>query len=258
MQPISYRRHQFPPEIIRHGVWLYLRFTLSYRDVEELLAERGLDISDETIRRWVFKFGPIVARNVRRLRPRPSDRRHLDEMVVSIQGRRMDLWRAVNSEGEILDVLMQPKRDKAAPLKLMRKLLKKQGFAPIGLVADKLPSTGPPNGNWASRLAMSRACARTTGRKTRTRCDENGRCKGSSRRGQSSASSPSILPFTTRSTSSAISSPAELSASSGPRRQPNGIKWQSLPDEIDLRLLCCFTSVPVTESSELFLAVGRS
>jgi transposase-like protein len=142
MQPISYARHQFPPEIIRHAVWLYLRFTLSYRDVEELLAERGLDISYETIRRWVFKFGPIFARNLRRLRPRPSDRWHLDEMVVSIQGRRMYLWRAVDSEGEILDILMQPKRDKAAALKLMRKLLKNQGFAPRVLVTDKLPSYG--------------------------------------------------------------------------------------------------------------------
>jgi putative transposase len=87
MQPVSYSRHRFPPELIRHAVWLYLRFTLSYRDVEELLAERGLDISYETIRRWVLKFGPAYARNLRRLRPRPSDQWHLDEMAVSIQGR---------------------------------------------------------------------------------------------------------------------------------------------------------------------------
>src|SRR5687767_14671417 len=72
MQPISYARHQFPPEIIRHAVWLYLRFALSYRDVEELLAERGLDISYETIQRWVLKFGPAFARNLRQLRPRPT------------------------------------------------------------------------------------------------------------------------------------------------------------------------------------------
>src|SRR5215217_6090011 len=78
MQPISYARHQFPPEVIRHAVWLYLRFTLSYRDVEELLAERGLDVSYETVRRWVLKFGPAFARNLRRLRPRPSDRWHLE------------------------------------------------------------------------------------------------------------------------------------------------------------------------------------
>ena len=142
MQPISYARHQFPPEVIRHATWLYLRFTLSYRDVEELLAERGLDVSYETVRRWVIKFGPVFARNLRRARPRPSDTWHLDEMVVSIQGRRMYLWRAVDSEGEILDMLVQPRRDKAAALKLMRKLLKKQGYAPRMLVTDKLASYG--------------------------------------------------------------------------------------------------------------------
>src|ERR687884_1709474 len=125
MQPISYARHQFPAVIIRQAVWMYLRFTLSYRDVEELLAERGLDISYETIRRWVIKFGPLYARNLRRLRPKPSDTWHLDEMVVPIQGRRMYLWRAVDSEGEILDLLVQPRRDKAAAVKLNRKLLKK-------------------------------------------------------------------------------------------------------------------------------------
>ena len=82
MQPISYARHQFPPEIIRHATWLYLRFTLSYRDVEELLAERGIEVSYESVRRWVRKFGPLFARNLRRLRPRPSGTWHLDEVVT--------------------------------------------------------------------------------------------------------------------------------------------------------------------------------
>src|SRR5918997_5985826 len=140
MQPISYARHQFPAEIIWHAVWLYLRFTLSYRDVEELLAERGIEVSYESARRWVLKFGPAFARNLRRLRPRPSDTWHLDEMVVSIQGKRMYLWRAVDSEGEILDLLVQPKRDRAAALRLMRKLLRKQGYAPRVLVTDRLRS----------------------------------------------------------------------------------------------------------------------
>src|ERR1700736_3826714 len=81
MAPISYRRHRFPPVVIQHAVWLYLRFTLSYRDVEELLAERGLDLSYESVRSWVLKFGPAIARRLRRRRPRPSDRWHLDEMV---------------------------------------------------------------------------------------------------------------------------------------------------------------------------------
>jgi putative transposase len=140
MQPVSYARHQFPPDIIRHAVWLYLRFTLSYRDVEELLAERGLDVSYETIRRWVLKFGPAFARNLRRLRPRPSAQWHLDEMAVVIGGRRLWLWRAVDSKGEILDILVQPRRDRASALRLMRKLLRKQGYAPDVLVTDRLAS----------------------------------------------------------------------------------------------------------------------
>ena len=98
MALLSYRRHRFPPSIIQHAIWLYLRFTLSYRDVEELLAERGLEVSYETVRRWVLKFGATVAQRLRRRRPRPSDRWHLDEMVVRIAGRRMYLWRAVDHE----------------------------------------------------------------------------------------------------------------------------------------------------------------
>jgi putative transposase len=114
MTHLSYSRHRFPPPIIQHAIWLYLRFTLSYRDVEDLLAERGLDVSYETVRRWVLKFGPMIARNLQRRRPRPSDRWHLDEMVVRIAGKRMYLWRAVDHEGEVLDMLVQRRRDKRA------------------------------------------------------------------------------------------------------------------------------------------------
>ena len=99
---ISFARHQFPPAIIRHAVWLYVRFTLSYRDVEDLLAERGLDVSYETVRRWVLKFGPLFARELRRQRPRPTSTWH-DEMAVVIGGRQFWLWRAVDDEGEVLD-----------------------------------------------------------------------------------------------------------------------------------------------------------
>jgi len=140
MTLLSYRRHRFPPEIIQHAIWLYLRFTLSYRDVEELLAERGVEISYETVRRWVLKFGPVIARRLRWRRPQPGDRWHLDEMVVRIAGKRMYLWRAVDHEGEVLDMLVQRRRDSRAALRLMRKLLKKQGFAPKLLVTDKLGS----------------------------------------------------------------------------------------------------------------------
>ena len=96
MTSLSYRGHRFPAAIIQHAIWLYLRFTLSYRNAEEILAERGLDLSYETIRRWVLKFGPLLARRLRQRRPRPGDRWHLDEMVVRIGGESMYLWRAVD------------------------------------------------------------------------------------------------------------------------------------------------------------------
>src|SRR5271154_4945160 len=137
---ISFARHQFPPDIIRHAVWLYFRFTLSFRDVEDLLAERGVDVSYETVRRWVLKFGPLFARELRRRRHRPTSCWHLDEMAVLIAGRRFWLWRAVDDEGEVLDLLVQRRRDTRAAAKLMRKLLKKQGFAPETLVTDRLRS----------------------------------------------------------------------------------------------------------------------
>jgi putative transposase len=143
MTALSYRRHRFPHTIIQHAIWLYLRFTLSYRDVEELLAERGLDLSYETVRRWVLKFGPIIARNLRCQRARPSDRWHLDEMVVRIAGRRMHLWRAVDHEGEVLDMLVRRRRDTRAALRLMRKLLRKQGFAPKLLTTANWRRTAP-------------------------------------------------------------------------------------------------------------------
>src|SRR3712207_706588 len=110
MPPISYARHQFPPEVIRHAVWLYLRFTLSFRDVEDLLAERGLEVSYETVRRWALKFGPAIARRLRQRRPKPSPRWHLDGMVVRIGGEQMYLWRAGGGGGEGLDVLVQRDR----------------------------------------------------------------------------------------------------------------------------------------------------
>src|SRR3712207_5335909 len=107
MPPISYARHQFPPEVIRQAVWLYLRFTLSYRDVEDLLAERGLEVSYETGQHWRLRFGPAIARRLRQRRPKTSPRWHLDEMVVRIGGEQMCLWRAVDDGGEVLGVLGQ-------------------------------------------------------------------------------------------------------------------------------------------------------
>ncbi len=142
MQEISYARYRFPPVIIQHAVWLYFRFPVSYRDVEDLLAERGIDVSYETVRRWALKFGQAYARRLRTTRPRPDVRWHLDEVFVFIAGKRMYLWRAVDSEGEVLDILVQSRRNKNAALKLMRKLLKRQGFVPDAFVTDKLQSYG--------------------------------------------------------------------------------------------------------------------
>ena len=106
MPPISYARHRFPPVVIQHAVWLYVRFTLSFRDVEELLAERVIVVTYESVRRWVLTFGPAIARRLRARRPKPHGRWHLDEMVVRIGGKQMYLWRAFDAEGEVLDVLL--------------------------------------------------------------------------------------------------------------------------------------------------------
>jgi transposase-like protein len=140
MKTLSFKRHRFPAEVIRHAVWLYARFTLSFRDIEELLSERGLDVSNETVRRWFLKFGNGIAANLRRTRIRANDRWHLDEMVIFIRGERFWLWRAVDDEGEVLDFLVQKRRDARAAKRLMRKLLRKQGFTPGSIVTDKLRS----------------------------------------------------------------------------------------------------------------------
>jgi transposase-like protein len=140
MIPISFKRPRFPPAIIQHAVWLYARFTLSFRDVEEMLAERGIDVSNETVRRWFLKFGRLIAGNLRRSRPRPSPRWHIDEMVIGIRGRKFWLWRAVDDEGEVLDFLVQRRRCARSARKLLRKLLKKQVFAPTRITTDKLKS----------------------------------------------------------------------------------------------------------------------
>src|SRR5450759_3652593 len=117
MRKISYAGYRFPPLIIQRAIWLYLRFTLSLRDVEDLLAERGIAVSYETVRRWVNHFGPIAA-GLRRRRPKPHTTWHLDEVYLKIAGRMFYLWRAVDAEGEVLDVLVQSKRNKRAALKL--------------------------------------------------------------------------------------------------------------------------------------------
>src|SRR5216684_899063 len=136
MAKISFSGYRFPPEIIQQAIWLHVRFTLSFRDVEDLLAERGIAVSYETVRRWTNHFGPKIAADLRRRRPRPHTTWHLDEVFLKIGGRLVYLWRAVDAEGEVLDVLVQARRNKQAALKLMRKLLKKYGFIPDRLITE--------------------------------------------------------------------------------------------------------------------------
>ena len=140
MKPLSFKRHRFPAAVIRQAVWLYFRFSLSLRDVEELMAARGIDVSYETIRCWTIKFGPQIARRLKKLRPSPSPRWHLDEVVCSIGGKRMDMWRAVDDEGEVLDLVVQRRRDTEAALKLLKRLLRNQPVAPERIVTDGLGS----------------------------------------------------------------------------------------------------------------------
>ncbi len=139
---ISYRGHRFPPEIISHAVWLYHRFCPSFRDVEDLLAERGVTVSYETIRQWCRKFGTDYARKLKRRVGRLGDTWFLDELFVTIQGKRQYLWRAVDQDGDAIDILVQPRRDRRAAERFFRKLLKGQGAEPLRLVTDKLRSYG--------------------------------------------------------------------------------------------------------------------
>ncbi len=136
----SYKRHRFPPEIIAHAVWLYFRFALSYRDVEELLAERGVIVTYETMRQWCRKFGQVYAHGLRRRRPRPGDKWHLDEVFIAINGATHYLWRAVDQDGNVLDILVQSRRNKQAARKFFRRLLKGLAYVPRVLITDKLAS----------------------------------------------------------------------------------------------------------------------
>jgi putative transposase len=135
-----YARHRFRAEVISHAVWLYFRFPLSLRMVEEMLAARGILVSHETVRQWALKFGQRFAKQIRRRLPAPGDKWHLDEVAISIAGRKHWLWRAVDQHGVVLDILVQSRRNAKAAKRLLRKLLKKQGMAPRVMITDKLAS----------------------------------------------------------------------------------------------------------------------
>ena len=138
----SYKGHRYPVEIINHCVWLYFRFSLSFREVEELMLARGVVLSYETIRRWCAKFGQAYANQLRRRRPRPGDKWHLDEVFVKINGITHYLWRAVDQHGTVLDVLVQSRRNAKAAKRFFRKLLQGLRYVPRVLVTNKLASYG--------------------------------------------------------------------------------------------------------------------
>ncbi len=138
----TYKRHRFPPQIISHAVWLYFRFALSYRDVEELLAERGVELTYETVRQWCRKFGQDYANDLRRRRPQPGDKWPLDEVFIAINGVTHYRWRAVDQHGNGLDILVQSRRNKQAAKRFFRKLLKRVRYAPRVVITDKLASYG--------------------------------------------------------------------------------------------------------------------
>jgi putative transposase len=139
-QAPNYHGYRFPPAIISHAVWLYHRFCLSFRDAEDLLAQRGVTVSYEAIRQWCHTFGPAYARRLRRQRGRLGDTWHLDELFVNIHGRQQYLWRAVDQDGDVIDILIQSRRDRRAAKRFFRKLLRGQGCVPRRLITDKLRS----------------------------------------------------------------------------------------------------------------------
>ena len=162
---ISYKRHRFPPQIIAHVVWLYARFNLSLREVEELMLERGVDVSYETIRRWIVKFGPLIAHVLRWRQPRPGDVWHLDEVVVKIARQSYWLWRAVDQHGVVLEEILQPRLDKRAAKRLLIKLMKRWSFVPKRIISDKLRSYGaakrevaPGLDHWSHKGLNNRLC----------------------------------------------------------------------------------------------------
>ena len=138
----QYKGYRFPTEIISHCVWLYFRFSLSFRDVEELMAQRGVVVTYETVRQWCLKFGQTDANELRKRRPRCGDKWHMDEVVLPMRGKKHYLWRAVDQHGNVLDILVQSRRNKQAAKRFFRKLLKVLEYVPRVIITDKLASYG--------------------------------------------------------------------------------------------------------------------
>jgi len=193
-QPHSYHGYRFPSEIISHAVWLYHRFGLSFRDAEDLLAQRGVTVTYETIRQWCRTFGPAYARTLRRRRGQMGNMWYLDELFVNIHGQQQYLWRAVDEDGDVIDILVQSRRDRRAATRFFRKLLKRQGSAPRRLITDKLRSYA------AARRTVMPSVVHSTDRYANNRAEvshqptrqcASARCAVSRRRRRCSGSSPS-------------------------------------------------------------------
>jgi len=137
-----YRGHRFPPQIISYAVWVYHRFCMSFRDVEDLLAERGITVSYETVRHWCRKFGSDYAKRLKKRRGQLGDSWYLDELFVKINGQQQYVWRAIDQDGDVIDILLQPRRDQHAAARFFQRLMRNQGKEPFRIVTDKLKSYG--------------------------------------------------------------------------------------------------------------------
>ncbi len=212
-----YRGHRFPPEMISYAVWLYHRFTLSFRDVEDLLAERGVTVSYEAIRFWCRKFGPAYVHTLRRRQGRLGDIWHVDEVFITIRGQRHYLWRALNQDGDVLDILVTRHRDKRAAKRFFRKVLKHHGRLPWQLVTDKLRSYPAATEKFSHLSAIEPASTRTTKLKfpTNTPGSRNAKCVASNQRPKSNDFSASTARLTTCSELDVIISKRSIISCSG-------------------------------------------
>ena len=186
----SYKRHRFPAEIISHCVWLYFCLPLSYRQVELVMAQRGIDVTYEAIRQWCRKFGQQYANELKRRRPKPGDKWHLDEVFLKINGKTQYLWRAVDQDGNVLDILVQSRRNQKAAEKFFRKLLKEYEYVPRVIITDSCPATGRPRRRCCAVWSTGSTGGSITEPRTRIgRPDSGSGCgSGSRRRGRPSAS----------------------------------------------------------------------
>ena len=165
--PNPYRGFRFPAEIIEHAVWLYHCFSLSLRDVELILAARGIVVSYESIREWGLRFGRIFANALKRRRPQPGDKWYMDEVFIRIRGKQHYLWRAVDQDGNVLDILVQSRRSAAAATRFFRKLLKGLRYVPRVIITDNSRATPPPNARSCPRSSTAKAAISTIALRSR-------------------------------------------------------------------------------------------